>query len=113
MDSHPDFVALARRLALRESDLKAGLTGEVFRFVNPAYSKVADLFAGKGALFAHGRWLSQGVGLATYTSLEPETSLAESLAAARYFGFPLSSATPLVLVTATVRVSKVIDLRDG
>jgi RES domain-containing protein len=113
MDPHPDFAAFSRRLAARQDEFTTRFTGEVFRFVNPAYSKVTDLFTGKGALHAHGRWLMQGVGLATYTALEPETALAESLASARYYGFPLSSATPLVLVSAQVRLSKVVDLRDG
>ncbi|MCW1884885.1 RES family NAD+ phosphorylase [Luteolibacter flavescens] len=110
---HPLSASLVRRIAAVWEDACTAFTGECFRFVKPTYSRTADLFAGKGALHANGRWLLQGVAPATYTSLEPETALAESLAAARYFGFPLSSATPAVLVTARMKLARVIDLRDG
>jgi len=88
-------------------------SGSAFRFIDPRYSETADLFAGKGSLFANGRWLAKGTQFATYTSLEPETALAESLAANRYFGFPDSNSTPIVLVTAEAHLERVVDLRDG
>ncbi|MGJ8641528.1 MAG: RES family NAD+ phosphorylase [Opitutaceae bacterium] len=71
------------------------------------------MFAGKGPLYANGRWLAKGTKLATYTALSPEVALAEALAATRYYGFPDSHAAPLVFVTAQAKLNKVIDLRIG
>jgi RES domain-containing protein len=63
----------------------------VYRFIAPKYSDVDEMFAGKGPLHADGRWLAKGHCLATYTSLLPETALAEALASTRYYG----SSSPL------------------
>lgn len=94
-------------------DLVSAFDAEVYRFVQPKYTSVADMFAGKSPLYANGRWLSKGTQLATYTALAPEVALAEALAATRYYGFPDSRAAPLVFVTARAKLKKVIDLRDG
>lgn len=48
-----------------------------------------------------------------YTSLTPEASLAESLAATRYFNFPLSQSTPMVLVSGKVTLQHCLDLRES
>jgi|TARA_B110000093_G_C12922773_1_gene389891 RES domain-containing protein len=94
-------------------DLVSEFDAEVYRFVQPKYTSVADMFAGKGPLYANGRWLAKGTQLAIYTALAPEVALAEALAATRYYGFPDSRAAPLVFVTAQAKLKKVIDLRNG
>lgn len=94
-------------------DVVAGFEETVFRFVNPRYSSTSELFAGTGALHCSGRWMLKGSRLVSYTSMEPETALAESLAAGRYFGFPLEQSTPMVLVSASARLGSVLDLRNG
>jgi RES domain-containing protein len=113
MTPHPERDALSRRLAERIEELTGSFAGEVFRFLNPKRAMTAELFAGKGSLWANGRWLLKGSTLCTYTSLTPETALAEALAAARYYRLPLSQATPCVMVSADVKLSRVVDLRNG
>ncbi len=94
-------------------ELATDFDSSVFRFVNPKFSRTVDLFAGMGSRYADGRWLAKGSKLAVYTSLTPETAFAEALAANRYFKFPDDQSTPLVFVTAKVRLARVIDFRDG
>ena len=113
MKPHADRDILKQRLSRRLKELVSPFSDSVFRFVDPRYSKTAELFAGKGSTYANGRWLAKGSHLATYTSLEPETSLVESLAANRYYGFPDENSAPIVLVTASAKLSRVVDLRDG
>lgn len=113
MEHHPDrLIFLNRAKAIMDAHAQS-FSGSVFRFVKPEQSSVTAMFAGKGPLYNFGRWLLKGHKLATYTSLLPETALAEALAAARYYRFPESSAAPLVFVTAEARLHKVLDLRDG
>jgi RES domain-containing protein len=61
-------------------DLVEPFEGTAFRFVDPRFSSTSDLFSGKGANFANGRWLLKSEKLATYCALDPETALVESLA---------------------------------
>ena len=110
---HPDRDRILNRLLNCSDDIVSKFDGSVFRFVDPQYSSTTDLFVGKGSLYANGRWLVKGNGLIIYTSLQPETSLAEALSATRYYGFPDAKSTPIVLVTAAVKLGRVIDLRDG
>lgn len=112
-EPHPDRDNIQQRLASRIGELAFSFSETVFRFVDPRFSSIADLFAGEGSLYANGRWLCKGSHLATYTSLEPETALAESLAANRYFGFPDENSAPILLVTASAKLARVVDLRDG
>ena len=64
-------------------------------------------------MHANGRWNLRGCCRLSYTSLAPETALSESLAPARYFNLPESSALPRVLVSLTVSLTKVLFLTDG
>jgi len=87
--------------------------GDLYRYINPRYSKAADIISGAGALHAAGRWnLTGGVRL-SYTALAPETALAEALAHVRYYNLPTSKALPRVLVALRLKVSRALDLRDG
>ena len=113
MNAHSERSALAKRLAGKLGELANPFTGDVFRFIAPKYSAVSEMFAGKGPLYADGRWLVKGQSLATYTALQPETALAEALASTRYYGFPEANSAPLVFVTAEAKLKQVIDLRDG
>lgn len=78
MNAHSERHALRKRLAGKLDELAEPFSGTVFRFIAPKYSSVDDMFAGKGPLFADGRWLAKGHSLATYTALLPETALAEA-----------------------------------
>lgn len=113
MTSHPERSALGKRLAGKLDELAETFAGTVFRFIAPKYSAVDEMFAGEGPRHADGRWLAKGLIPATYTSLLPETALAEALASTRYYGFPDAKSAPLVFVTAEAKLKQVIDLRDG
>ena len=87
---------------------------ELFRFINPQYSKAADIISGEGARYAAGRWNPPGSTIKlSYTAAEPETVLAETLAHAKYFRLPSFSALPRVLVGLYLQAARVLDLRDG
>ncbi len=113
MNLHPERFQIFNRLQTRLIELSSEFAGSVYRFVEPKYTSVDDMFAGRGPLYANGRWLAKGEQLATYTSLTPEVALAEALAANRYYGFSDTQSAPLVFVTAQVTLKRVIDLRDG
>jgi len=113
MQHHSDRLALLQRARAAVVEFERNFEGSVFRFIKPAQSSVKAMFAGKGPRYHSGRWLLKGSKLATYASLLPETALAEALAASRYYGFPETSAAPLVFVTARVKLCKLLDLRDG
>lgn len=87
--------------------------GEVFRLVQPRWSKAADVLNGSGALNANGRWHTRGINCVCYTAFSPETALAESLASARYFGIPVVGRLPVVMVGLRFELSKVLDLTIG
>ena len=97
MITHSERSGLANRLAGKLGELAVPFKGIVFRFVAPKYTPVSEMFAGKGPLFADGRWLAQGKNLVTYTALLPETALAEALASNRYYGFPDAKSAPLAV----------------
>lgn len=113
MITHSERTGLVNRFAGKLSELAVPFENTVFRFIAPKYASVSEMFAGKGPLHADGRWLLRGKKLATYTSLLPETALAEALASNRYYGFPDAKSAPLVFVTAEAKLKRVIDLRDG
>ncbi len=113
MIPHPDRNDLLARLRERLGEISTSFTGPVYRFLDPRYSRASEIFAGKGSEYSNGRWLLKGRTLLTYTSLQPETALAESLSAGRYFGFPDGNSTPILLVSGTATISPIVDLRDG
>lgn len=113
MTSHPDRLEILRRLENRVDEWVGDFAQTVFRFVKPRYSSATEMFAGRGPVYANGRWLVQCPKLACYTSLFAETALAEALAANRYYGFPDERSAPLVFVTASAQMKRILDLRKG
>ena len=110
---HPDRAKFSLRLAAIGKSFDVHFDGELFRFINPAYSSPADIVSGEGALRASGRWNLVGLVRLSYASRTPETALLEALAHVRYYGLPLSKALPRVLVALRLRAKRVLDLRDG
>ena len=110
---HPEAAKLLSRVESLGSEWRSEIDDELYRFINPAYSKAEDIVNGAGALHASGRWNVKGSCSLSYTSLEPETALAEALAHVRYFNLPTSKALPRILVSLHLRARKVIDLRNG
>ena len=111
--THPDRAKYATRLAAFGRSLDVPFEGELFRFINPKYSKAADIISGAGALHAAGRWNLTGVARLSYTSQAPDTALSEALAHVKYFNLPTSKALPRVLVALHLKATRVLDLRDG
>jgi len=85
----------------------------LFRFIDPQFSKAEDIVNGVGALKANGRWNLAGTTKLSYTSLTPETAMAEALAHVRYYHLPKSKALPRVLVALDLKASRALDLRTS
>lgn len=112
MRTHPDITTLTRGIT-RALALAGPWSGEVFRATSVEYANRDDLLTGQGAKRAGGRWNPPGGFAAVYTSLTPETALAEYLAHHRYFGFADSDAMPYVMVGIDMKLRKVLDLTEG
>jgi RES domain-containing protein len=110
---HPDRHRFADRLQSFVADGGSSLSATVFRFINPKFSKPEDVVSGGGGLVANGRWHCKGNFRISYTSLSPETALAESLAHVRYYNLPEKSALPKVLVSLSADLKNVLLLTDG
>lgn len=113
MELHPEFATICHRLTKSAKLHKVNLTINAFRFVDPLFSFREDVLSGKGALQVNGRWHLKGFTRVVYLSTDPETALAEAMSSIRYFGFPDSKATPLVLVAVKVKIKGVLNLCLG
>jgi RES domain-containing protein len=110
---HPDASKLPERLKALGKNCDSVFDDELFRFINPSYSKPADIIDGAGALHANGRWNLKGAARLSYTALAPQTALAEALAHVDYYRLPQSKALPRVLVALRLKAHRVLDLRVG
>lgn len=110
---HPLRANFLRRLEALKSALSVEFAGSVYRSHSPRYARAKELFAGKGGRYANGRWMRKSSVHVVYTSLDPETALAEAFSSSRYYRLPLAKALPLVLVSTDVNLHHVLDLTDG
>jgi len=86
--------------------------GVVYRSSTPRFARGSDLLTGYGSRLRGGRW--NPIGVATvYSTLTPETAMAETLAHNRYYGEPIEDSMPKTFVAIRVRLHKVLDLRDA
>ena len=111
--AHPDSSKLKHRLKTIGHTCDLSCNETLYRFVNPTYSKAADIVSGAGALHSSGRWHTKGAARLSYTALTPETALAEAQAHVRYYALPPSKALPRTLVALKFKARRVLDLRDG
>lgn len=111
MHLHPNRDEFAERVRALGRKHDVALHADLFRFIDPRFSRAADIVSGAGALQASGRLHVKGQFRISYTSMDPETALAEALATARYYHLPLSSALPRVLVSLRLTAPRVLDLR--
>jgi RES domain-containing protein len=109
---HPDFERLRRGVG-RCLTFERPWSGTVFRSVTPRYATSADLLSGQGARKHGDRWNPPGSFAVVYTSLTPETALAETLAQFRHYGIPEAQAMPRVFVAISVSLARMLDLTDG
>ena len=107
----PTFDQLRTRLT-RLRSAGTAFDGVVYRSSTPKYATEADMLTGEGSRRSGGRWNPKGIAL-VYTSLTPETAMAETLAHNRYNALPVEDAMPRVFVAVAVRLKTVLDLRDG
>ena len=112
MTPHPDYPTFFHRLNRIGLSGRA-FSGTVYRFISPRFAKPEDVVSGAGGLSASGRWNLKGAYPISYTSLDPETALSETLAHARFFRLPIASSLPKTLVSIDTRLSNVLDLTDG
>lgn len=110
---HPERAKILSRLVATGAQFDTAFNGELYRFINPKYSRAVDVVNGAGALHADGRWNVAGATRLSYTAFSPETALAEALAHVRYYQLPAAKALPRVLVALRLTAQKVLDLRDG
>ena len=104
----------ANRLKIALSNclsLASPFQGDACRTASPKYATPAKLQDGAGAKKWGGRWNPPGVS-AAYFSLELETAMAEMTERHRRGGIPLSQMRPRVIVSARLRLQRVLDLRD-
>ena len=85
--------------------------GVVYRSCTPKYATESDLLTGEGSRQWGGRWNPIGLAM-VYSTLTPETAMAETLASNRYFGEPIEDAMPRTFVAVRVKLKTVLDLRD-
>jgi RES domain-containing protein len=83
-----------------------------FRSAIPCYATETDLLSGYGSRKFGGRWNTPGLA-AIYASLTPETAMAETIAHASYYGWPVQSIMPRTFVAISFSLKRVLDLTDG
>jgi RES domain-containing protein len=113
ISSHPDLPKQAARLKNVGKSFDVSFGEDLFRFINPQFSKAEDIVSGAGALHAAGRWNLERSAPLSYTSMAPETALAEALAHVKYYRLPEAKALPRVLVALRLKARRALDLRDG
>ncbi len=113
IDFHPDRPKLETRLKALARSSDSTFKGELFRFINPTYSKADDIISGQGAIHAEGRWNLPGDARLSYTAMATTTALFEVLAHVKYYSLPESKALPRVLVAVKLSATRVLDLRKG
>jgi RES domain-containing protein len=111
MQLHPERNAFVERCLAVSRQHETAFAAELYRFIDPRFSRAADIVSGAGARQASGRWHLKGASRVSYTAMEPETALAEALATPRYYNLPLSTALPRVLVSLRLKAGRVLDLR--
>jgi RES domain-containing protein len=85
----------------------------VYRFAEVEYASKEDLISGLGAKKSGGRWNPKASFPVLYTSLTPETALAELKAHYDYYALDFADATPTVLTSIDVDLQHVLDITIG
>ena len=86
--------------------------GVVYRSSTPRYATESDIVTGEGSRRWGGRRNPIGVAV-VYSTLTPETAMAETLASNRYFGEPIEVSMPRTFVAVRAKLKTVLDLRDA
>jgi RES domain-containing protein len=112
MSRHPESDRLARAIA-RCLDGATAYRGVLFRSAAPQYANKDDLLTGAGSRVEGARWNPPLSFRTVYTSLNPETALAEVLAHFRHYKLPVHKAMPRVIVSVEAKLTGLLDLTDS
>ncbi len=112
MTEHPETDRLERAVG-RVQSRAVSWDGVVYRSASPRYANGKEILTGLGSKLAGARWNSPKSFPTVYTSLDPHTALDEVLAHFRYYGLPIESAMPRVMVSVRVRLERILDVTDG
>ena len=88
-------------------------SGHCFRCVKPVYSRSLDAFSGEGARNNSGRFHVKGKVLIVYTSTDLKTAEWEYTNTVRSRGFDIAYLLPYTAISATVKLSKVLNLNNS
>lgn len=108
---YPGLAQLVNRMRTL-ADIQQPWQGITYRSATPRYATTVDQISGVGSKRHGGRWNPVGIA-AIYSSLTPETAMAETFATARYFDMPTHAILPRTFVALQLRLTKVIDLTHG
>ncbi|MDR3639165.1 MAG: RES family NAD+ phosphorylase [Isosphaeraceae bacterium] len=86
--------------------------GDLFRVASIDRANEDDLISGQGSKLWGQRWNPPGLFRTVYFSLNVTTAVEEALAQSRRQGLPDSQALPLVLTSAFVKLTAIVDLSD-
>ena len=111
LKAHAQTDQLKHRLG-RCARLTKPWSGVVYRSASVAYANRDDILTGTGAKHAGARRNPPNSVNTVYSSLEIRTAIEESLSQHRYFGFPVETALPRVIISIQVRLHRVLDLTD-
>lgn len=111
MAKRPTLEQLTERCVSLQTEA-VSVRQDVYRSAPPKYANSNQLINGGGAKQTGGRWNQKGVA-ALYCAFTPEAAMAETLAYARYMGWPVRRGFPRVFVALRVKLSNVLDLTDG
>ncbi len=111
MSRQPTLEQLTTRFTNLVSDAQA-FSGTAYRSCTPEYATEMDLVTGDGSKLHGARWNPKGIAV-VYAASSPETAMAESLAHNRYFGIPVQDAMPRTFVAISVKLKRLIDLRQS
>jgi RES domain-containing protein len=108
---HPTAQEFESRLS-RLASAGMPFDADVYRSCTPEYANENDLISGVGSRLHGGRWNPIGIAM-IYSSLNPETAMAETLADCRYYCISETAAMPRTFVAMHVSLLAVLDLREG
>ena len=111
LNAHAQADQVKRRLE-RCGQFAALWSGIVYRSASVAYANRDDLLTGAGARHVGARWNPPNSMATVYSALDIRTATEESLAHHRYFGFPLETALPRVMISIRVSLQRVLDLTE-
>lgn len=107
-----DAKRLARVLAVLFASAES-YSGHCFRFVKPKYGNRLDAFSGEGSRHTSGRFHIKGKFVIVYTSTSLETAEWEYFHTARSAGIDPAFLLPCTAISASVVLSKVLNLADS